>query len=52
MGGLYEKQDDNSLKPVEYPEWVVKRLAIYLMLRDKNLDLEEIRFIWDGHLTE
>lgn len=52
MCELYEKQEDGSLKPLGLPEWIVKRSAIYMALKSKSLNLEEIKFIWDGYSTE
>lgn len=42
---IYEKQDDGTLKPIEYPEQLVKNVAIYDWLRNKGLSLDEIKFL-------
>jgi hypothetical protein len=43
MSEIYEKQEDGSLKPVEYPGHIVQRLHIYLWLKGEGLNLEEIK---------
>jgi hypothetical protein len=45
MGELYEKQEDGTLKPVEYPEHLVKKLNIYLWLKRNGLNYEEIKYL-------
>jgi hypothetical protein len=42
---LYEKQEDGTLKPIEYPEQLVKKVAIYEWLRSRSLNLEEIKYL-------
>ena len=44
---LYEKQEDGTLKPVDYPEFLIKKLDIYQWLKTKGLDLEEIKFLFE-----
>ena len=45
MEEIYIKQTNGSLKPVEYPAEIAKRLACYLWLRSNDLSLEEITFL-------
>jgi hypothetical protein len=45
MSDIYEKQEDGTLKPIEQPSWVIKRLIIYNYLRRQELGLDEIRFL-------
>lgn len=45
MPELYEKQEDGTLKPVEYPEQLVKNIVVYEWLRAKGLTQEEIKII-------
>lgn len=52
MEELFEKQEDGSLKPIDYPNHIVKRLRIYLWLKSNGLNLEEIKLLWDGHSIE
>jgi len=42
---LYEKQEDCTLKPTEYPEQLVKKVAIYKWLRSSGYEFEEIKFL-------
>lgn len=52
MGKLYEEQEDGSLKPVEIPERLAKRVHVYLQLRNRGLELEEISWLTLGNPTE
>lgn len=45
MFEIYEKQEDGSLRPIEYPAHLAKRLNTYLWLKSHGLSLEEIRLI-------
>ena len=45
---VYIKQEDGSLKPVEHPAEIAKRLACYLWLKENDLSLEEITFLSQG----
>lgn len=45
MSELFEKQKDGSLKPIDHPEWLVKKLATYKWLKGENLTLEEIKIV-------
>ena len=45
MGKLYEQQEDGTLKPLNKPDHLVRRLDIYEWLKGRNLSLEEIEFI-------
>ena len=47
MNELYKKQEDGTLKPVEIPEHLGKKLEIYLRLRESGLALDEIKFLVD-----
>ena len=42
---LYEEQEDGSLKPIEYPKYLAKRLEIYFWLKEYSLGLDEIKFL-------
>lgn len=42
---LYEKQDDGTLKPVDYPPNIVENLKIYEWLKNRGLTLDEIKFL-------
>jgi hypothetical protein len=46
MPKIFEQQEDGSLKPIEQPVRLVKRLSVYKWLRDNGLSLEEIKFIF------
>ena len=45
MGELYEKQEDGTLKPLEYPIEVVKRVNLFRWLKCQGLSLDEVKFI-------
>jgi len=48
MNELYEKQQDGTLKPLEYPQELAEKSYVYLWLRDKGLTVDEIKFLWDS----
>jgi hypothetical protein len=45
MNKIYESQEDGSLKLLDQPECIVKKLALYKWLQEQGLTLEEIRFL-------
>ncbi len=48
MDELYEKQEDGSLRPIVYPSHLVKKVDIYKWMGKQGLNLDEIKFLWDG----
>lgn len=40
MSELYEKQEDGTLKPIEYPSSMVQKLRVYLWLKQQGSSLE------------
>jgi len=46
MNELYEKQEDGTLKPVEHPCHLVKKLDVYLWLKGHGLSHEEIKYLF------
>lgn len=42
---VYLKEKDGTLKPVDIPEWVAKRVGVYRRLLELGLDRDEIDFI-------
>ena len=48
MDTLYQKKEDGSLQPLEYPPILVKQVEIYKWLQSKGLNLEDIKFLTSG----
>ncbi|MEO8458330.1 MAG: hypothetical protein ABI559_11005 [Chloroflexota bacterium] len=48
---VYIRQGDGQLKPVDMPDWLAQREAIYFRLRKKGLVLDEIRFLFEAKAT-
>lgn len=46
MNKIFEQQEDGSLKPIEQPEYLIKRLSVYGYFKDRGLSLEEIKYIF------
>lgn len=45
---IYEEQENGTLKPIEYPPELVKKVQTYQWLKDYQLTLDEIRFLCGG----
>ena len=50
MGELYEKQEDGTLKPIEYPSRLVRNLHTYLWLKVKVEAQRKLSFFGKSHL--
>ena len=44
---LYEKQENGTFKLIKVPTWAAERAELYLWFRNKGLEFEEIRFLWE-----
>jgi len=51
MAEMYEKQEDGSLKPIEVSPELAKRVGIYLWLKAKSLEFEEIKFLCENYFN-
>lgn len=42
---IYIRQDDGTLKPVELPDYLARRVVIYELLMARGLTHEQIKFL-------
>jgi len=51
MDTVYIKEEDGTLRPLEYPPNLVKQVSTYRWLQEKGLCLDEIKFLCSGGLN-